>query len=702
MVGSGQTGVSPVDQWEALIEHLWGVRYVDDLVRTRTNSNWSTEGTPGGEDPPTPGDFTDTADSRLYALTDQQFSVIALVSNTGRLIERVEYSPYGEARHRPRHDITGDGAVSADDRTKALAANNKRIYQSGYDPDADVNRDGIINSNDTIEFGTSSYCSALMPGLVSAMSTTAGSVNGQTYNTIGYCGYVFNAEIWAGIALATGPSSAGCGGLYTVRYRHYDPSNGRWLERDMLGYVDGSSLYEYVRGMAEDSMDPSGLSGLITGLFLDDYQDLDMWNQSSKTAQENLREIIRRQLREGKITCEEARKRLAYLDENRRIQREAMFYNNAARFMDGAANSIVVAFGVVVLVAIAPILAPVVAALGIIGTVSFIINAQNMSEGDWWAAAGDAVGGIIGGRLGNSIVCGPFGGGGCFVAGTLVLTATGAVEIESIQPGDQVWAYDHQSQNWQLCDVEECFVRDYEGDIITLEFVLDDGSTETVRATGNHPFWVVDGEALTARPPSEENNSGPDSNPRAGESPNANGSRWVDARWLRLGDRFLTRSGYSATVSGLTIRLERVRVYNLKVRGLHQYSVGATGVLVHNAPCPPQKPNPAKWRDKGGKIENHPDGSVTYTDAQGNSVTYNSKGYANFTPYEHPDGGNVQIQQTGNHYVDNDAADVARGKPKPDDWTWHHNEDGTTMQLVPRGIHQRFHHSGGASIVKNR
>ncbi len=337
-----QTGVSPVDQSGALIEHLWGVRYVDDLVRTRTNSNWSTEGTPGGEDPPTPGDFTDTADSRLYALTDQQFSVIALVSNTGRLIERVEYSPYGEARHRPRHDITGDGAVSADDRTKALAANNKRIYQSGYDPDADVNRDGIINSNDTIEFGTSSYCSALMPGLVSAMSTTAGSVNGQTYNTIGYCGYVFNAEIWAGIALATGPSSAGCGGLYTVRYRHYDPSNGRWLERDMLGYVDGSSLYEYVGGMALGMVDPMGLQSagewfmqvlsdagetisdawdVLTG---NAESDLAKWQDASDSAEQNLREHAKRQYREGKISCAELRRRLGYIDETTQQRHQMM------------------------------------------------------------------------------------------------------------------------------------------------------------------------------------------------------------------------------------------------------------------------------------------------------------------------------------------------------------------------------------------
>jgi len=46
---------------------------------------------------------------------------------------------------------------------------------------------------------------------------------------------------------------------------------------------------------------------------------------------------------------------------------------------------------------------------------------------------------------------------------------------------------------------------------------------------------------------------------------------------------FLTRTGKSATVSGLTIRIERVKVYNLQVEGLHLYAVGDQGVLVHNS-----------------------------------------------------------------------------------------------------------------------
>jgi RHS repeat-associated protein len=63
-------------------------------------------------------------------------------------------------------------------------------------------------------------------------------------NGVGYCGYIFNDE----------------SGLYTVRFRSYSPTLGRWLERDPAGYVDGMGLYEYVRGGPIAAVDPSGLS----------------------------------------------------------------------------------------------------------------------------------------------------------------------------------------------------------------------------------------------------------------------------------------------------------------------------------------------------------------------------------------------------------------------------------------------------------
>jgi len=42
------------------------------------------------------------------------------------------------------------------------------------------------------------------------------------------------------------------------RNRYYDYYTGRWLTHDTLGYVDGMSLYEYVKSRPTVSADPNG------------------------------------------------------------------------------------------------------------------------------------------------------------------------------------------------------------------------------------------------------------------------------------------------------------------------------------------------------------------------------------------------------------------------------------------------------------
>ncbi|MDX2147681.1 MAG: RHS repeat-associated core domain-containing protein [Planctomycetota bacterium] len=64
-------------------------------------------------------------------------------------------------------------------------------------------------------------------------------------NTIGYCGYVYS------------PQSQ----KYCARFRWYEPTYGRWIERDPAGYVDGFSLYEYVSSDPRSFVDPYGLEG---------------------------------------------------------------------------------------------------------------------------------------------------------------------------------------------------------------------------------------------------------------------------------------------------------------------------------------------------------------------------------------------------------------------------------------------------------
>jgi len=56
----------------------------------------------------------------------------------------------------------------------------------------------------------------------------------------------------------------------------------------------------------------------------------------------------------------------------------------------------------------------------------------------------------------------------------------------------------------------------------------------------------------------------------------------------------------------------------------------------------------------------------------------------------------VSIQQTGSRAGDFRAANRAAGLDgTPEGYTWHHHQDGTTMQLVPRDVHAQTGHTGG-------
>ena len=48
-------------------------------------------------------------------------------------------------------------------------------------------------------------------------------------------------------------------GLYYYRARHYDPTIGRFLQPDPIGYADGLNMYQYVGGNPVIFVDPTGL-----------------------------------------------------------------------------------------------------------------------------------------------------------------------------------------------------------------------------------------------------------------------------------------------------------------------------------------------------------------------------------------------------------------------------------------------------------
>ncbi len=159
-------------------------------------------------------------------------------------------------------------------------------------------------------------------------------------------------------------------------------------------------------------------------------------------------------------------------------------------------------------------------------------------------------------------------GGGCFPAGTVVFTSAGPVSIERVAEGSLVWASDPDRGTWELKEAVRLLSHTYSGDMIT---ITTGGGT--VRATGNHPFWVVRGTGLESRPEAADVPSTDRGNGVYG--------RWVEARSLRRGDELRTRNG-NTTVNGVTTEITDTTVYNLTVTGYHTYSVGTAGFLVHN------------------------------------------------------------------------------------------------------------------------
>jgi hypothetical protein len=127
-----------------------------------------------------------------------------------------------------------------------------------------------------------------------------------------------------------------------------------------------------------------------------------------------------------------------------------------------------------------------------------------------------------------------------------------------------------------------------------------------------------------------------------------------------------------------------------------------------------QVPATGKWEG--------PRGNSRWTSEDGKySVDY-KEGYPDFKTAKGPEGKPIVLDEVeipsmkGNHGSDfTDARRALKDKPGAPDWpgnkaaptgyTWHHHEDGVTMQLVRTDVHNKASsgaaHTGGASVVKD-
>lgn len=141
---------------------------------------------------------------------------------------------------------------------------------------------------------------------------------------------------------------------------------------------------------------------------------------------------------------------------------------------------------------------------------------------------------------------------GCFTAATLVMTANGAVPIVDIEEGQQVLAApdDGLAGSYSSNTVGTKIVVG-EANLVQLIVLHEDGSSEVINTTDEHPFHVAD----TAE--------------------------WTRADGLIIGNQLSTITG-TAELLGVVHTTERVPVYNLSIPGTPTYYVGEHGVWVHN------------------------------------------------------------------------------------------------------------------------
>jgi len=111
-------------------------------------------------------------------------------------------------------------------------------------------------------------------------------------------------------------------------------------------------------------------------------------------------------------------------------------------------------------------------------------------------------------------------------------------------------------------------------------------------------------------------------------------------------------------------------------------------------------PADGSWKGTRGNGEWTPDlnterGREIWAATGGKPITFKD-GYPDFSPFATK---RVEIDMTGKNSDFGLANEAAGLKETPPGMTWHHHQDGVTMELVPSNINNKVPHDGGASVV---
>ena len=152
-------------------------------------------------------------------------------------------------------------------------------------------------------------------------------------------------------------------------------------------------------------------------------------------------------------------------------------------------------------------------------------------------------------------------------------------------------------------------------------------------------------------------------------------------------------NGQQTAISRVEQRFERIAVYNFTVENYSTYTVGKEQFLVHNCAVKVNNRSVINKEHAGKTVQ-----------TKGGPVKFDENGFPDFTPYSQK---TVRIEGlTGNYSQDEILAlQKAKMKSTPDNMVWHHHQDGKSMMLVPKEVHNvkvgGVNHTGGAAVIKH-
>lgn len=226
--------------------------------------------------PTSSGTFTYDANGNLTAQGTKTYEWNAVNQLTRVLdndteIARFAYDGYGR-RAQKITSATRSYVYDGDDivQERTVAGTTRLIHGPGVDqPLASVDAGSVV-----------SYYLADHLGSVVQQTNVSGTLTlvreydpyGLSLQGAATSGYAFTGREWDAET-----------GLYYYRARYYDPTLGRFLSPDPIGFAGGSNFYSYASGSPVQNIDPTGLDTYIVNRQLGGDESRSRWNPLTHT-----------------------------------------------------------------------------------------------------------------------------------------------------------------------------------------------------------------------------------------------------------------------------------------------------------------------------------------------------------------------------------------------------------------------------------